>query len=159
MTRVEIDRAAFLRDMHDVSAFGATAEGGLNREAASADDGRARDWLRARCAAEGMPVTVDGVGNMYAILDIASPDAPCVLGGSHLDSQPNGGRFDTGDSVLDVYDRGATAVGLSKARRRRQRHRLLPASLITRRKRQRTLSGPLLYRDSETYSSVPRIMT
>ena len=91
---MDIDRAAFLRDMHDVSAFGATAEGGLNREAASADDGRARDWLRARCVAEGMPVTIDGVGNMYAILDIASSDAPCVLGGSHLDSQPNGGRFD-----------------------------------------------------------------
>ena len=113
MTRVEIDRAAFLRDMHDVSAFGATAEGGLNREAASADDGRARDWLRARCVAEGMPVTVDGVGNMYAILDIASPDAPCVLGGSHLDSQPNGGRF---DGALGIVSALHAVLAVKRAR-------------------------------------------
>ena len=113
MTKVEIDRAAFLRDMHDVSAFGATAEGGLNREAASADDGRARDWLRARCVAEGMPVTVDGVGNMYAMLDIASPDAPCVLGGSHLDSQPNGGRF---DGALGIVSALHAVLAVKRAR-------------------------------------------
>lgn len=74
--------------------FGRTANDGLNRVAASREDGAARDFLCHWLRHQGCRVCVDGVGNIYGIFEIASPGAPVVLTGSHLDSQPGGGRFD-----------------------------------------------------------------
>jgi beta-ureidopropionase / N-carbamoyl-L-amino-acid hydrolase len=73
---------------------GRTANGGLNRLAASREDGSARDFLCDWLRRQGCRVCIDGVGNIYGVLEIAAPGAPLVLTGSHLDSQPGGGRFD-----------------------------------------------------------------
>ncbi len=89
-----------LEDFDALSEIGQTPEGGVHREAASVDDGRARDWLKQRLLAEGLEVRVDRVGNMFAMIDLAGPDAPAVMAGSHLDSQPHGGRFDGPAGVL-----------------------------------------------------------
>ena len=40
------------------------------------------------------------MGNMMGLMDLAGPDAPVVMTGSHLDSQPRGGRFDGAYGVL-----------------------------------------------------------
>ena len=48
----------------------------------------------------GLRLTVDAMGNMMGLLDWAGPDAPVVMTGSHLDSQPRGGRFDGAYGVL-----------------------------------------------------------
>ena len=48
----------------------------------------------------GFRVFVDVVGNIIGVLEIANRDAPLVLTGSHLDSQPNGGRFDGAYGVI-----------------------------------------------------------
>lgn len=77
-----------------VAQFGATPAGGLHRLAASGEEGQARDcvcdWLRQR----GFSLQVDPVGNIFASLMLAGENAPWVMTGSHLDSQPGGGRFD-----------------------------------------------------------------
>jgi N-carbamoyl-L-amino-acid hydrolase len=95
-----LDATRLLRRLDEVSAFGRTAGGGVFRLAASREDGQARDWLRARFAEEGFRVLVDAVGNMYGILDLAGTGAPLVLTGSHLDSQPAGGRYDGAYGVV-----------------------------------------------------------
>jgi len=86
-------------ELHDFmarfAAIGATADGGVTRLAASAEDGQARDllcrWLRER----DFTVAVDGVGNIFGCLDLGeNTDGGAVYCGSHIDSQPNGGRFD-----------------------------------------------------------------
>lgn len=98
--------AALIRDLEELSQIGATAAGGVHREAASAEDGRVRDWLKQRLGREGIPCRVDGVGNMFAMIDLAGPAAPAVMAGSHLDSQPNGGRYDGPAGVLTALHAG-----------------------------------------------------
>lgn len=89
----------FLTDFHHVATFGATANNGVERQAATAEDKLSRDWFAAFAAERGWEVRVDGIGNMFALVDIV-PGAPYVLIGSHLDSQPLGGRFDGAYGVL-----------------------------------------------------------
>jgi beta-ureidopropionase / N-carbamoyl-L-amino-acid hydrolase len=100
MTNIEIDIASFLHDMETVAAFGRTADGGVCREAATPDDGAARDWLCRRFREEGLETAVDPVGCIYGVARLAAPDAPVVLTGSHLDSQPTGGRYDGAYGVV-----------------------------------------------------------
>lgn len=108
---------AFLADFAELSAIGATAAGGVDREAATAADGRARDWLRAWFVEHGLQCRVDEVGNMYGCAEIVA-GAPYVLVGSHLDSQPTSGRFDGAYGVLaGAYAAAAAAaVGPEGAR-------------------------------------------
>lgn len=95
-----VDAALLDRLMKEVSRFGATGDGGVDRQAGSAAHGAARDWLRAELAARGCEVRVDAIGNVFGILNLAGANAPLVMTGSHLDSQPAGGRFDGAYGVV-----------------------------------------------------------
>lgn len=95
-----IDEQRLLRHLDEMSRIGATAGGGVCRLSASAEDGRARDWFVARLKAEGLEVAIDAVGNIYGMAELAPRGAPLVLTGSHLDSQPSGGRYDGAYGVL-----------------------------------------------------------
>jgi beta-ureidopropionase / N-carbamoyl-L-amino-acid hydrolase len=112
----ELTDAAFLADFAELSAIGATAAGGVDREAATAADGHAREWLRAWFAQHGLQCRVDAVGNMYGCVEVAA-DVPYVLLGSHLDSQPTSGRFDGAYGVLaGAYAAAAVAARPDAAR-------------------------------------------
>lgn len=89
----------FLRDWRQLCEFGALPGGGVERQAASEADGRQRDWLREWFTSRGFTVRVDAVGNLYGHYEW-TPGAPYILTGSHLDSQPNGGRYDGAYGVL-----------------------------------------------------------
>ncbi|MEU3474362.1 M20 family metallo-hydrolase [Rhodococcus sp. NPDC006774] len=89
----------FLDDFAAMSQFGATAAGGVHREAATADDGRTRRFLADWFDRHGFTTTVDAVGNMYGTVEFV-PGAPYVLVGSHLDSQPTAGKYDGAYGVL-----------------------------------------------------------
>lgn len=95
----DLSDEAFLRDFAELSAIGATPAGGVHREAATAADGLAREWLRSWFDTHGLTCLVDAVGNMYGCAEFTS-DADYVLIGSHLDSQPTSGRFDGAYGVL-----------------------------------------------------------
>jgi len=97
-TTIDADRLH--RWLSDLSAIGGTPGGGVCRLAASREDGLARDWFRARLGEEGLSVAVDAVGNVFGVAELAGPAAPLVLTGSHLDSQPSGGRYDGACGVL-----------------------------------------------------------
>jgi N-carbamoyl-L-amino-acid hydrolase len=94
-----VSDSSFLKDFHAVAAIGATSNNGVERQAATTEDGRTRTWFADWAAERGWPVRVDGIGNMFALLEW-TPGAPCVLMGSHLDSQPLAGRFDGAYGVV-----------------------------------------------------------
>lgn len=87
------DPGTFLSDFHHTSTFGATPAGGIDRQAGTAEHGQVRDWFVARAKELGFTIAVDGIGNITASLEFV-PGAPHAYIGSHLDSQPLGGRFD-----------------------------------------------------------------
>ncbi|MGP9587742.1 M28 family peptidase, partial [Micrococcaceae sp. AOP34-BR2-30] len=91
--------AAFLTYFHHVATFGATDNDGVDRQALTLEDKQSRDWMRGWAEGNGFEVRVDAIGNMFACLELV-PDAPYVLIGSHLDSQPLGGRFDGAYGVI-----------------------------------------------------------
>jgi N-carbamoyl-L-amino-acid hydrolase len=78
--------------------IGATAKGGIKRLTLSDEDKRVRDWFRSQCEALGCTLGVDEVGNMFATR-AGRLDLPPICIGSHLDTQPTGGKF---DGVLGV---------------------------------------------------------
>lgn len=89
----------FLTDFHHVATFGATVDNGVDRQSATAEDKLSRDWFADFAAQHDWEVRVDGIGNMFALIEFV-PGAPYVLIGSHLDSQPLGGRFDGAYGVI-----------------------------------------------------------
>ncbi|MER5391592.1 M20 family metallo-hydrolase [Saccharopolyspora sp. NPDC002686] len=103
---------SFLTDFHQVAAIGATPANGVERQAATPEDKEMRDWFVAFAEARGWSVRVDSIGNLFALVEW-HPDADYVLVGSHLDSQPRGGRFDGAYGViaaLHAADRLAARV-------------------------------------------------
>lgn len=97
---MEIDADRLRTSFDDYAAIGATENGGLHRLALTDEDRAARDQLVADAEELGLDVRVDGIGNVFARRAGTDPDAAPVLIGSHLDSQPYGGRFDGQLGVL-----------------------------------------------------------
>jgi beta-ureidopropionase / N-carbamoyl-L-amino-acid hydrolase len=89
----------FLADFHALSAIGATQAGGVERQAATEAHRQVREWLGAWLRDRGFTTTVDRIGNLFGLREWR-PGAPYVLVGSHLDSQPRGGRYDGAYGVL-----------------------------------------------------------
>lgn len=69
-------------------------ETGMARLSLNDDDKKVRQWLREQAEAIGCKVTVDQMGNMFAVRPGKVKNAAPVLMGSHLDTQPTGGRYD-----------------------------------------------------------------
>jgi beta-ureidopropionase / N-carbamoyl-L-amino-acid hydrolase len=78
----------------ETAQFGATAKGGVRRLTLTDLDKQVRDWFRATCEAAGCTVTIDEVGNMFARRPGRDNSLPPIAMGSHLDTQPSGGKFD-----------------------------------------------------------------
>ncbi len=77
----------------ETAAIGGTAKGGVARLTLTDLDRQVRDWFRARAEALGCVVTVDDMGAMFARRP-GQRDMPPIAMGSHLDTQPTGGKFD-----------------------------------------------------------------
>jgi len=92
-TRYTIDPDRLWASIMEMAAIGGTPRGGVNRLALTETDRRARDLFATWCEAAGCRVSVDGAGNMFARRP-GRRAAPPVGIGSHLDTQPTGGKFD-----------------------------------------------------------------
>ncbi len=101
---IHIDADRLRSDFDELAAIGGTAEGGVERLALSPAHLEARRWFLRRAAAAGLGTSIDAAGNHSAILRSASPDARTFLLGSHLDSVPNGGRFDGALGVVAALE-------------------------------------------------------
>lgn len=115
-TAAPIDTGRLKAMMDGVTAFGAGPGGAMTRLTLSREDGAARDWLKAWFAGHAFTHKVDGIGNQFGLIEAAGPGAPTVMIGSHLDSQPNGGRF---DGTLGVVSACEAVVAVTEALKRR----------------------------------------
>jgi beta-ureidopropionase / N-carbamoyl-L-amino-acid hydrolase len=88
------------QSLAEMAKIGATAAGGVCRLALTDLDKQARDLFVSWCHAAGCKVSVDGMGNVFARREGLDSSLPCVMTGSHLDTQPTGGRFDGVYGVL-----------------------------------------------------------
>lgn len=89
--------------IEELGQIGLTAEGGITRLAFSPEDRKATDkvikWLKEL----GLEVRTDAIGNLFARRK-GKTDGPPVLVGSHLDSVPNGGKFDGAAGVIAALE-------------------------------------------------------
>jgi hydantoinase/carbamoylase family amidase len=102
MLTVNLER--LMADLEAFAAIGADPEGGITRLAYSEDDLRARQLFRDKVAAIGLSVRIDAVGNVFARRPGRENSLAPVAMGSHLDSVPNGGRFDGPLGVLAALE-------------------------------------------------------
>ena len=84
----------------ELAQLGATVKGGVCRLALTDLDRQARDIFVRWCEDAGCTVSVDAVGNIFARRPGRNPDLPPVMTGSHIDTQPTGGKFDGCFGVL-----------------------------------------------------------
>lgn len=87
-----------------MASFGARADGGVDRQALSAEDIAARAELLAWAEARGYRALVDPAANLFLRRHGRDPNADPIVAGSHLDSQPAGGRFDGVYGVLAALE-------------------------------------------------------
>lgn len=102
LLRINSDRL-WSRHM-EMARIGAIEETGSCRLAMSAEDAEARELLASWCRQAGLDVQVDGAGNMFAVRPGTDPTRRPVGSGSHLDTQPHGGRFDGISGVLAALE-------------------------------------------------------
>jgi N-carbamoyl-L-amino-acid hydrolase len=97
---LQINAQRLWDSLMETARIGATAKGGICRLTLTDLDRQVRDWLKAQCQALGCTVTVDEVGNMFVTRPGKNSKLLPIAIGSHLDTQPTGGKFDGPLGVL-----------------------------------------------------------
>jgi len=100
--RVNSDR--MLASFNKLALIGARAAGGVNRPTFSEAHLAARKWFREEIERSGLEFRIDGAGNHSAVLTSERSNVPTLLLGSHLDSVPDGGRFDGALGVIAALE-------------------------------------------------------
>ena len=99
-----VDEARLWSRQMAMAAIGATARGGVNRAALSDEDRAARALMLDWAGALGFEVSTDAIANLYIRRPGRRADAAPVVTGSHLDSQPRGGKFDGAYGVIGGFE-------------------------------------------------------
>lgn len=97
---IQVNRERLWDSLMEMAKIGATAKGGSKRLALTDLDKQGRDLFVRWCKEAGCTVTVDRMGNIFARRPGRRDDLPPVVTGSHLDTQPTGGKFDGVYGVL-----------------------------------------------------------
>ncbi|PSM17705.1 Zn-dependent hydrolase [Nitratireductor sp. StC3] len=95
--RINADR--LWESLMEMAKIGPGVAGGNNRQTLTDEDGEGRHLFQRWCEAAGLEMGVDEMGTMFARREGTDPDALPVYVGSHLDTQPTGGKY---DGVLGV---------------------------------------------------------
>lgn len=100
LNALRTDRERLWQALMDLAQLGATPKGGVNRQALTELDRQARNLFIDWCQAEGCSIRIDPIGNIFARRPGLDPTRSAVMTGSHLDTQPTGGKFDGCFGVL-----------------------------------------------------------
>tara|TARA_Y100000296_G_C5179202_1_gene262362 strand:+ start:2463 stop:3761 length:1299 start_codon:yes stop_codon:yes gene_type:complete len=97
---LRIDGTRLWDSLMELARIGGTAKGGVCRLALTDLDKQGRDLVTSWARAEGMSVVVDQIGNIFMRRPGRNNALPPVMTGSHIDTQPTGGKFDGNYGVL-----------------------------------------------------------
>ena len=109
MRNLAIDAERLWGEIMETAAIGGTAKGGICRLTLTDLDRQVRDWFKARAEKLGCRVTIDDMGAMFARRE-GTANVPPIAFGSHLDTQPTGGKFDGVLGVLAALEALRTLV-------------------------------------------------
>lgn len=98
--QLRIDDQRLWQSLMDLAAIGATPKGGVCRIALTPEDQQGRDLVVQWFQQAGLSVRVDEVGNVFGRRAGTDPQARAVATGSHIDTQPTGGKFDGNYGVM-----------------------------------------------------------
>jgi len=101
---LQIDAQRLWGSLMQTAQIGGTPKGGICRLTLTDLDRQMRDWFKAQCEALGCTVAVDEVGNMFARRPGKNQSLAPIAMGSHLDTQPTGGKFDGVLGVLGALE-------------------------------------------------------
>jgi N-carbamoyl-L-amino-acid hydrolase len=99
-----INQERLWRRHMELAKVGEIPLGGVNRQALSPEDAKAQLQMIAWAAERNFSCYTDAAGNLFIRRDGSDPNAPPVVAGSHLDTQPNGGKFDGASGVLTAFE-------------------------------------------------------
>ena len=99
MSNIKVNEDRLWQSLMTHGKIGDTHDGGVCRMTLSDEDREGRDLFARWCLETDMTMGVDDMGNMFATIDGSDPTLDPVAIGSHLDTQPTGGKF---DGVLGV---------------------------------------------------------
>ncbi len=88
----------------EMAKIGPGVAGGNNRQTLTDEDSEGRKLFQKWCEDAGMTMGVDSMGNMFMTRPGTEPDLPAVYVGSHLDTQPTGGKYDGILGVLGALE-------------------------------------------------------
>ncbi|KAL2681311.1 hypothetical protein Neosp_008922 [[Neocosmospora] mangrovei] len=98
--KLKVDKSRMMETLHHTCSWGTglrwgsnPTDTGMSRLSLSDDDKKVRDWFIETTKSLGCKITVDAIGNIFAVRP-GRQDGPPTLAGSHLDTQPTGGRYD-----------------------------------------------------------------
>lgn len=97
---LRVDGSRLWDSLMELARIGATAKGGVCRLALTELDGQGRDLVCEWARALGCDIRVDAIGNIFMRRPGARDDLPPIMTGSHIDTQPTGGKFDGNYGVL-----------------------------------------------------------
>jgi len=100
MATISIDSDRLWGSLMELAKIGSTTKGGVRRLALSELDGQARDLFIRWCKEAGCSISVDGIGNIFARRPGKDDRLPPIITGSHIDTQPSGGKFDGNYGVM-----------------------------------------------------------
>jgi N-carbamoyl-L-amino-acid hydrolase len=94
MPNLTVDGDRLWQSLMETAEIGSTQKGGIKRLTLTEEDRAVRDWLVRQCEALGCRTAIDEVGNMFFTRPGTEPRLDPIAIGSHLDTQPTGGKFD-----------------------------------------------------------------
>jgi N-carbamoyl-L-amino-acid hydrolase len=100
MNELRVNGKRLWDSLMELAKIGATPKGGVKRLTLTDLDRQGRDLVTGWARELGMTVTVDQIGNVFMRREGSNPALPPVMTGSHIDTQPTGGKFDGNYGVL-----------------------------------------------------------
>jgi N-carbamoyl-L-amino-acid hydrolase len=103
-SRLRINESRLHRNIEELSTFGRTPEGGVSRRAFSQEDIAGREFCIGLMRGAGLDARIDAAGNILGRREGSDPNAKPILFGSHVDTVPNGGKYDGGLGSLAAIE-------------------------------------------------------
>ena len=103
-SNIKINKQRLIDSIEEMAKIGKTPKGGVNRQALTDLDKISRDLFVNWCKKENLQITIDKMGNIFARRSGKNNKLPPIMSGSHLDTQPTGGKYDGALGVLSALE-------------------------------------------------------